>query len=77
LARQPTPTRDRLVYRGPVTLLDIDGVAEPVLFFPEKSYEDLPRNGPIVSNLIARDLLTAQPAIEPPTAPEGSDDTGA
>jgi hypothetical protein len=78
LAKQPTPARDRLVYHGPVTPLDIDGRAEPVMLFPGKSYADLPRDHPIVGNLIARALLTAEPATpETETAPDGSGDKGA
>lgn len=60
MAKQPqSAARKSYRYTGPVTPLDIEG--EPTrMLFPGTSYRDLPEDHPIVSNLIARKLLTVE-----------------
>lgn len=68
MAKSPA-NRQSYCYTGPVTPLDVDGQSTRMLF-PGTSYQDLPTDNPIVSNLIARELLVAETsASATPVAP--------
>lgn len=72
MAKSPA-NRQSYRYTGPVTPLDIEG-RDTRMLFPGTSYQDLPADNEIVSNLIERELLVAETsASAAPIAPAANE----
>lgn len=69
-AEKSPPIKEAYTYHGPVTSFDLPDGSEKNLF-PGRSYQGLPTDHPIVSNLIERKLLVAETAL--PKTPAAGD----